>query len=251
MSNALLSVKGLHVSAGEKKILNGVDLEIRPGELHVILGQNGAGKSTLVSAVMGDPSYEVDEGNIYLDGEDITGEKPDVRARKGIFMSFQNPEEIPGVTVENFLRTAKASITGVKDRVIPFRKELFSKMDALGMDHSYAERYLNVGFSGGEKKKTEILQLLVLNPRLAILDETDSGLDVDAVKAVTQGIAAYRNSENAIIVITHNAKILEGLDITASHVISDGRIVKSGGAELVDEVITNGFANLIGGADNA
>lgn len=251
MSDALLEVKGLKVSAEDKQILKGVDLTVKPGELHVILGQNGAGKSTLVSAIMGDPSYEVDDGQIIFDGEDITDEKPDVRARKGIFMSFQNPEEIPGVTVENFLRTAKGAITGVKDRVIPFRKELLSKMAALDMDASYAERYLNVGFSGGEKKKTEILQLLVLNPKLAILDETDSGLDVDAVRAVTKGIAEFRNKDNAIIIITHNAKILEGLEITASHVISDGRVIKNGGSELVKEVITNGFGSLIGGADNA
>lgn len=247
MSNSLLDIRDLKVSAGDKRILNGINLSVNPGELHVILGPNGAGKSTLVSTIMGDPQYSADEGQILFEGEDITEEGPDARARKGIFMSFQNPEEIPGVTLENFLRAARGAVTGEKPRVIPFRKELLSRMEELDMDPSYAGRYLNVGFSGGEKKKTEILQLLMLNPKLAILDETDSGLDVDAVRTVTRGVAAYRNEENAIIIITHNAKILEGLDVNFSHVISDGRIVKSGGSELVDEIISNGYSSVLGG----
>ena len=158
---ALLEIKNLKVAVEDKKILNGVDLKIEPGEIHVLMGQNGVGKSTLVSAVMGDPSYEVEEGQILFEGEDITDASPDERARKGIFMSFQNPLEIPGVTMENFIRTARGSVRGTKEKIVAFRRELEEKMDALGMDHAYADRYLNVGFSGGEKKKAEILQLLI------------------------------------------------------------------------------------------
>ena len=154
---ALLEIKNLKVAVEDKTILNGVDLKIEPGEIHVLMGQNGVGKSTLVSAVMGDPSYEVEEGQILFEGEDITDASPDERARKGIFMSFQNPLEIPGVTLENFLRTARGSVRGTKEKIVAFRRELEEKMDALGMDHAYADRYLNVGFSGGEKKKAEIL----------------------------------------------------------------------------------------------
>ena len=220
MSSPLLEVKDLQVTVGEeqKVLLDGLNLTVNPGETHVLMGHNGAGKSTLMSALMGDP-----------------------RAKLGMFLSFQTPEEIPGITLENFLRTAQGAITGKPVKVFAFRKELAQQMEALGMDPSYAERYLNVGFSGGEKKKSEILQLLMLKPKLALLDETDSGLDVDAVKTVAQGVRAYHNEENALIIITHNAKILEGLKVDFVHVLDDARIVRTGDGSLVNEIIEEGF----------
>jgi Fe-S cluster assembly ATP-binding protein len=246
MSDSLLEIQNLGVSVEDDhhKILNGVDLKINKGEIHVLMGPNGTGKSTLVSTIMGDPRYEVTDGKIFFDGKDITDEKTDVRARLGIFLSFQAPEEIPGVTVENFLRTAKGAIEGRPPKVFKFEKELKSQMEALGIDPSYAERYLNVGFSGGEKKKAEILQLLMLQPKLALLDETDSGLDVDAVKTVSKGIQNYHNKNNSVLIITHSAKILEGLDIDYVHILEKGKIVRTGGSELASEIIERGFESI-------
>ena len=241
MKDTLLEVRDLCVTAGEKVILDGADLTVCPGEIHVLMGTNGAGKSTLASAIMGDPRYTIARGVIELDGEDITHTSADVRARKGVFLSFQTPQEIPGVTLENFLRTAQGAVTGQPKKVLAFRRELAEKMALLGMDSAYAERYLNVGFSGGEKKKAEILQLLMLNPRLALLDETDSGLDVDAVKTVSAGIRAWHNESNALIIITHNAKILEGLDVDRVHILNDRHIVRTGGAELIRAITEQGF----------
>ena len=242
MSSPLLEVKDLQVTVGEeqKVLLDGLNLTVNPGETHVLMGHNGAGKSTLMSALMGDPRYTVTRGSIVFRGQDVTHESADVRARLGMFLSFQTPEEIPGITLENFLRTAQGAITGKPVKVFAFRKELAQQMEALGMDPSYAERYLNVGFSGGEKK-SEILQLLMLKPKLALLDETDSGLDVDAVKTVAQGVRAYHNEENALIIITHNAKILEGLKVDFVHVLDDARIVRTGDGSLVNEIIEEGF----------
>ena len=233
MSSPLLEVKDLQVTVGEEQkiLLNGLNLTIYPGETHVLMGHNGAGKSTLMSALMGDPRYTVTRGQILFRGQ----------ARLGMFLSFQTPEEIPGITLENFLRTAQNAITGKPVKVFAFRKELAQQMQALGMDPSYADRYLNMGFSGGEKKKSEILQLLMLKPKLALLDETDSGLDVDAVKTVAQGVRAYHNADNALIIITHNAKILEGLKVDYVHVLDDAHIVRTGGDELVNEIIEEGF----------
>ena len=235
MSSPLLEVKDLQVTVGEeqKVLLDGLNLTVNPGETHVLMGHNGAGKSTLMSALMGDPRYTVTRGSIVFRGQDVTHESADVRARLGMFLSFQTPEEIPGITLENFLRTAQGAITGKPVKVFAFRKELAQQMEALGMDPSYAERYLNVGFSGGEKKKSEILQLLMLKPKLALLDDTDSGLDVDAVKTVAQGVRAYHNEENALIIITHNAKILEGLKVDFVHVLDDARIVRTGDDAIV------------------
>ena len=219
-------------------------ITVNPGETHVLMGHNGAGKSTLMSALMGDPRYNVTRGQIIFRGQDITHETADVRARAGMFLSFQTPEEIPGITLESFLRTAQAAVTGKPVKVMKFRHELAAQMEALNMDPAYADRYLNVGFSGGEKKKAEILQLLMLKPSLALLDETDSGLDVDAVKTVANGIKAYHNDTNALIIITHNAKILEGLQVDYVHVLDDARIVRTGNGELVSEIIEEGFAAL-------
>ena len=245
MSSPLLEVKDLQVTVGEeqKVLLNGLNLTINAGETHVLMGHNGAGKSTLMSALMGDPRYTITRGQIIFNGQDVTHEPADVRARAGMFLSFQTPEEIPGITLENFLRTAQNAITGKPVKVFAFRKELAQQMEALGMDPAYADRYLNVGFSGGEKKKTEILQMLMLNPEFVILDETDSGLDVDAVRTVSKGIEAYRKqSRGSLLVITHSTKILEALPVDYTHIMVNGKIVKTSDSSLIEEVNENGFA---------
>ena len=243
MSSPLLEVKDLQVTVGEenKVLLDGLNLTVYPGETHVLMGHNGAGKSTLMSALMGDPRYNVTRGQIIFRGQDVTQETADVRARAGMFLSFQTPEEIPGITLESFLRTAQGAVTGKPVKVMAFRREMAKQMEMLHMDPAYADRYLNVGFSGGEKKKAEILQLLMLKPKLALLDETDSGLDVDAVKTVAAGVRAYHDDTNALIIITHNAKILEGLTVDYVHVLDDARIVRTGSGELVNEILEEGF----------
>jgi len=242
MSENLLNIEKLYAKAGESKILKGLNLKINKGEVHVIMGPNGAGKSTLASVVMGHPAYEIVKGNIFFDGENITEESTDVRAKKGIFLSFQQPEAIDGITVENFLRTAKSAITGDQVKAIKFHKELKQIMKDLDFDESYAQRYVNVGFSGGERKKNEIFQLLVLNPKLAILDETDSGLDVDAVKAVSYGINKFKSNENAILMITHSAKLMESVHPDYVHILVNGKIVKTGDYSLAEYINKNGFA---------
>ena len=246
MSKQLLKIENLHANVGEKPILKGLNLNIEKGQVHVIMGPNGAGKSTLANIIMGHPSYAVTKGHIFFDGDDITAEKTEERARKGLFLSFQNPEEIPGVTMENFLRTAKMAITGENVKALAFRKQTQSVMQALDMPDSYSERYVNVGFSGGEKKKSEIFQMLMLQPKLAILDETDSGLDVDAVKIVSAGVQRFKNEENAMIIITHNTNILQNITPDCVHVLMDGKIVQTGGAELIEQINSQGFAGLEG-----
>lgn len=242
LKKELLKIENLRTQVEDKDILKGLDLTINTGEIHVIMGPNGAGKSTLANAIMGNPTYAVTEGRVFFEGEDITEEAVDERARRGIFMSFQSPLEIPGITVENFLRTAKATISGEPQKALAFRKLLKEKMDELGMDVSYASRYLNDGFSGGEKKKNEILQMAILDPKLAILDETDSGLDVDAVKIVSEGVGKFFRDDNAILVITHHNKILNNLKPDFVHILVDGKIVETGGSELVEEIERNGFS---------
>lgn len=244
MSKLLLKVQNLHASVEDKVIIKGLDLQINEGEVHVIMGPNGAGKSTLANIIMGHPNYKVTEGNICFEGEDITEAKTDERAKKGLFLSFQAPEEISGITMENFMRSSKAVLSGQEVKAYAFHKELMLIMDELQMDRNYASRHVNVGFSGGEKKKSEILQMLVLNPKLAILDETDSGLDVDAVKTVSSGINQFKNSQNAILIITHNTKILDKLHADFVHVLMDGRIVKTGGTALIDQIYETGFASM-------
>ena len=247
MSSPLLEVKDLQVTVGEenKVLLDGLNLTVNPGETHVLMGHNGAGKSTLMSALMGDPRYNVTRGQIIFRGQDITHETADVRARAGMFLSFQTPEEIPGITLESFLRTAQAAVTGKPVKVMKFRHELAAQMEALNMDPAYADRYLNVGFSGGEKKKAEILQLLMLEPKLAILDETDSGLDIDAVRTVSQGVQLYRERvHGSLLIITHSTRILEALHVDATHVMEGGVIVKNGDASLVEEINENGFGGV-------
>lgn len=238
----LLRIENLSVRIPEKELLHGVSMTVGSGETHVLMGPNGAGKSTLGSTLMGSPEYKITGGKIWLDGEDITDETADKRAKRGIFLSFQNPPEIPGLSLSDLLRSAKEQITGQRIKLWDFKKQLRAAMDVLRMDASYADRDLNLGFSGGEKKKAEILQLLMLRPRLAILDETDSGLDVDAVRTVSEGIAAYkRDCGGALLVITHNTKILEALQVDRTHIIADGRIAAEGGAELVAEITAHGF----------
>lgn len=244
MAEKLLEICNLHVEASGREILKGLNLTVNKGEVHVLLGPNGAGKSTLVNTIMGHPQYKVLDGKILFEGDDITNAKTDERAKRGLFLSFQSPEEIPGVSVENFLRTSYGAITQKPVKIFAFKKELESTMAELKMDKSYAERGLNVGFSGGEKKKNEILQMLMLHPKLAILDETDSGLDVDAVKIVSQGVEKYKSAENGLLIITHNTKILEFVDVTAAHVLVDGQIVRSGDRSLIDQINKFGFAGL-------
>ena len=239
----MLDIKNLYVKAGDKEILRGLNLKIGAGEVHVILGPNGSGKSTLMNVIMGHPKYEITSGEILFEGEDLTALKTFERARRGIFLSFQNPEEIPGITVENMLRTSKQAISGEKIKILQFRKELRAVMNELQINPEYAARYMNVGFSGGEKKRNEILQLLTLNPKLALLDETDSGLDVDAVEIVSSGVAKFHNEKNSCIIITHNAQILKHLPVSRTHIFLNGRIVKSGGAELVKTVSEHGYAS--------
>ena len=244
-NGSLLEIKGLRVSAGEKEILRGVDLSIGRDETHVLMGQNGTGKSTLGYAITGNPAYTVTEGSIVFDGEDITSLPVNERAKKGIFLSFQNPLEVPGVTLSAFIRSALEQKSGSRIRLWDFKKKLKETMKLLNMDESYAERDLNVGFSGGEKKKAEILQMLMLEPKLAILDETDSGLDVDAVRTVSQGVSLYRErNHGSLLIITHSTRILEALTVDAAHVMENGVIVKNGGASLVDEINEKGFSDI-------
>lgn len=241
MSQQILQVTGLTARIEEKELLHGVDLTIRKGETHVLMGPNGAGKSTLGYVLMGSPKYTVTDGSIVFEGQDITEESADKRARAGMFLSFQEPLEVPGLTLESFIRSALQQKVG-HVRYYDFQKELARCMEILQMDPDYAQRSLNVGFSGGEKKKAEILQLMMLKPSLAILDETDSGLDVDAVRLVSRGIEEYRKSqEGALLIITHSTRILDALEVDRTHVMVNGRIVADGDGTLVDEINRGGY----------
>lgn len=241
MSNSILKVNGLRTQVEDKEILKGLNIEIGKGEIHAIMGPNGAGKSTLANVLMGHPKHEILEGNIEFQGESINDLKTDERARRGMFLSFQYPEEIPGVTVENFLRTAKSAVSGKQQSIFAFKRLLKEKMQLLEMKEEYAERYLNEGFSGGEKKKNEILQMAILEPKLSILDETDSGLDVDAIRIVADGVNKLANSENSILVITHHNRILEYLKPDFVHILIDGKIVKTGDMNLAREIEKTGY----------
>lgn len=244
MDRKLLSIQNLKVNIEEKQILKGIDLNIGSGEIHIIMGPNGSGKSTLAYTLMGHPKYKITEGEIKLDDEVINDLSPDKKAKKGVFLSFQYPEEIPGVTVEEFLRTAKSSVTGEQQKIISFKKLLKEKMELLEMQEEYASRYLNLGFSGGEKKKNEILQMSILEPKLAILDETDSGLDVDAIRIVAEGVKRLHNENNSVLVITHYNKLLDYLEPDFVHILLDGKIVKTGGMELAMRIDEKGYENI-------
>ena len=238
----LLNIQNLSVSVDDNEILHDLNLKVGRGETHVLMGPNGAGKSTLGNALMGNPQYKITSGTAIFNGKNILEESVCDRAKEGLFMSFQNPIEVPGVSLSNFIRTALEQRTGKRIRLWDFKKEIDQKLKVLDMDPSYADRDLNVGFSGGEKKKAEILQMLMLKPSLAILDETDSGLDVDAVRTVSNGVKEYqKDKDGALLIITHSTRILEALHVDATHVLVNGHIVEDGGAELVDEINERGF----------
>ncbi len=242
-----LNIKDLKVSINDKPILKGVNLEMNEGEVHVVMGPNGSGKSTLAAAIAGNPIYDVDSGSIEFHGEDLLEMEVFERARAGIFLSFQNPEAIPGLQIEHFLKIAKENIKGEKIPTAKFHRELLATMKELNMDESYAYRNLNEGFSGGEKKKSEILQMAVLEPKFVILDETDSVLDIDAIKIVFDGISKIlkKNEKMNAIVITHYNKVLEHLSPDRVHVMMNGRIIKSGGMELANEIENNGYEHIL------
>ncbi len=238
----LLELKGVSASVDDTEILHDISLEVSSDETHVIMGPNGAGKSTLGRVIMGSPEYSQDAGKIIFDGEDITAISPDKRARAGLFLSFQAPVEIPGVPVSSFLRTIMDGREDFSMKGKQFRKHVKELARELDFDQSYLDRELGVGFSGGEKKKLEMLQLLLLEPKLAILDETDSGLDVDALGVVSRGIDTYKKrTGGALIIITHNTRILEHLNVDCVHVVVDGRVVAKGDATLIAEIDANGF----------
>ena len=242
-----LTIKNLHVSIEGKEILKGLNLEIKQGEIHAIMGPNGTGKSTLAYAVMGHPAYEVTEGEIIFDGQNIIKMPTDERSRRGLFLAFQYPVSIPGVTVANFLRTALNARRRAVDpeakgiSILEFRKMLKEKMDMLKMDYAFAGRYLNDGFSGGEKKRAEILQMATLKPKFAVLDETDSGLDIDALRIVSDGVNALAGDDLGIVVITHYQRLLDYIKPQFVHIMFDGRIVESAGPELALHLEEHGY----------
>lgn len=249
---ALLEVAGLSAQViagdgGKKEVLHDVTLSLEPSTTTVLMGPNGAGKSTLGNVLMGNSEYKITGGKITFDGADITNMNTAERARAGLFLSFQSPVEVEGISLELFIKTALQAVTGERVKLFAFQKELAAKMELLGMDPSYASRDLNTGFSGGEKKKSEVLQLLMLKPKLAILDETDSGLDVDAVKVVATGIAEYKKAGGTLLIITHSTKLLEAFDIDKTVVLAAGQIVKIGDAKLVSYINENGFDEFLGG----
>jgi Fe-S cluster assembly ATP-binding protein len=236
-----LEIQNLHVRTEEREILHGVDLKIEKGQTHALMGPNGSGKSTLANTLMGNPSYEVTEGKILLSGEDITEADPDERARAGLFMAFQYPATIPGVSVANFLRLAVNAGREEPIKVKEFGQLLREASDVLRIDREFTSRYLNEGFSGGEKKRNEILQLAILKPEFAVLDETDSGLDIDALRIVADGVSALRGPERGFLIITHYRRILQYVRPDFVHIMLEGRIVREGGPELADELEDKGY----------
>ncbi|MBI2671128.1 Fe-S cluster assembly ATPase SufC [Candidatus Woesearchaeota archaeon] len=245
-----LEIKDLNVSIKDKEIVKGLSLKVKQGEVHALMGPNGSGKSTLSFAIMGHPRYQIKNGSILIDNESILGTSPDERAKKGLFLSFQYPSEIPGVKYSNFLRLALNSLRKAKSlepvSVIDFHKMFKEQIKNLGIDDSFASRYLNEGFSGGEKKRSEILQLSILKPNIAILDETDSGLDIDALRIVAENINRLAKEENiGVLIITHYQRILRHLHPDFVHVMVDGKIVKSGGKKLAEELEEKGYSDYV------
>ena len=241
MSDALLSIENLHASAESNEILKGVDLVIQRGEIHALMGPNGSGKSTLANVLLGHPGYEITAGRVLYKGKDIAEWTPDSRGRAGMFLGFQYPEEIPGVSVVNFLRTALSNRTGIDYTILELRLKVMETMRELDMDASFADRYLNEGFSGGERKRNEVLQMAILEPELAVLDETDSGLDIDALRTVAEGVQRVASPERGILVITHYQRLLEYLTPDVVHVFIDGKIVRTGGPDLAGEIEGTGY----------
>lgn len=244
----LLAIDDLHASVDGVEILKGVDLVVEAGETHAIMGPNGSGKSTLANVLFGGPAYQVTRGTITYRGEDITKTTPDQRGRAGMFLGFQYPEEIPGVSIVSFLRAALSSRTGVEYTVLELRLKVMDAMRDLEMDPAFADRYLNEGFSGGERKRNEVLQMAVLEPDLAVLDETDSGLDIDALKIVADGVDRLRNEERGFVIITHYQRLLRYVTPDVVHVFLDGRIVGSGGPDLADRIEDSGYDRYRAGA---
>jgi Fe-S cluster assembly ATP-binding protein len=237
-----LEIRGLHVNMEQTEILKGVDLTVSSGETHAIMGPNGSGKSTLAYSIAGHPKYTITAGQVLLDGENVLEMAVDQRARAGLFLAMQYPVEVPGVSVSNFLRTAATAVRGEAPKLRTWVKEVNAAMSVLEMDKSFAERNVNEGFSGGEKKRHEILQMALLQPKIAILDETDSGLDVDALRVVSEGVNRVRETGVGTLLITHYTRILRYIKPDFVHVFFDGRIVESGGAELANELEANGYA---------
>jgi Fe-S cluster assembly ATP-binding protein len=237
----LLQIEGLHAGAGDIEILKGVDLTVNQGEVHALMGPNGSGKSTLASVLMGHPVYKVTAGRVLYKGEDVTAASPSQRGASGMFLAFQHPEAIPGVSVIQFLRQALSNRTGIDLTVLELRLKVMDAMKDLGMETSFADRYLNEGFSGGERKRNEVLQMAVLQPDLAIMDETDSGLDIDALRIVADGVNKLTNPERGFLVITHYQRLLRYVQPDQVHIFMDGRILESGGPELADRLEQEGY----------
>jgi Fe-S cluster assembly ATP-binding protein len=237
----MLRIENLHVEIDGNEIVKGLDLEVGKGEIHAIMGPNGSGKSTLANVLMGHPRYEVTDGSVTFEGEDVLELEPDERAKMGMFLAFQYPSEVPGVSVANFLRTAVNSVREEELSPMEMYRLLQEKMAVMQMDPKFAERYLNEGFSGGEKKRNEILQMLMLEPRLAIMDETDSGLDIDALQVVARGVNELRGPEFSAVIITHYQRILRYIQPDRVHVMLDGRLVTSGGRELAEQLEDKGY----------
>ena len=244
----LFEIDGLHARVADDPehpdaILRGIDLQVQPGEIHAIMGPNGSGKSTLANALLGNPDYEITDGSIRLRGDDITDWDPDVRGKAGMFLAFQYPQTIPGVSVINFLRQALSARKGIDLSILELRLSIMEWMERLDMDPSFADRYLNEGFSGGEKKRNEILQMAILEPEIAILDETDSGLDIDALQVVAKGVHEVRDDrpDLGVVLITHYQRLLAHLRPDVVHILVDGRIVTSGGFELAEQLEAEGY----------
>src|SRR3954452_15915908 len=239
----LFQIEGLHVAVEGEEILKGVDLTVMPGEVHALMGPNGSGKSTLANALLGNPDYQVTAGRLIFKGEDVTAWPTDVRGKSGVFLAFQYPEEIPGVSVIQFLRQALSARKGIDLSILELRLAIMSWMGRLGIDPGFGDRYLNEGFSGGEKKRNEVLQMAILEPEFAVLDETDSGLDIDALKVVAKGVQEVRADRSGlgVLVITHYQRILQYLEPDVVHILVDGRIVASGGMDLAHRLEAEGY----------
>jgi Fe-S cluster assembly ATP-binding protein len=241
---ATLEIHDLHATVEGKEILKGIDLTISQGEIHALMGPNGSGKSTLANVLMGRPGYQVTRGEVRFKGEDVLALTPDQRAQRGLFLAFQYPTEVPGVSVVNFLRTAYKAVKGEEISALAFRKHMKEKMSLLGVEDSMVQRYVNQGFSGGEKKRNEVLQLAVLEPEMAILDETDSGLDIDSLREVATGVAQLAGPDLGVLIITHYQRILNYITPDRVHVMMEGRIVKTGGPELAHELEQKGYEGI-------
>ena len=241
---ATLEVRGLHATVEGKPILRGIDLVVKQGEIHALMGPNGSGKSTLSNVIMGRPGYQVTEGQVTFNGEDITALTPDDRAKRGLFLAMQYPTEVPGVSVVNFLRTAYQAVKGTQVSALEFRKHMKTQMERLGIEDAMVQRYVNQGFSGGEKKRNEVLQLAVLEPSIALLDETDSGLDIDSLKLVAESVNELVGPELGVLVITHYQRMLNYITPQRVHVMMLGRIVRSGGPELAHELEEKGYEGI-------